>query len=398
MGIKTLCRSSVEVEITSADPEQLLDSLRCSNLDIRNIQKQSDLVFSAVVPKHQFYILEERCQKQGSSYKIRKKIGLYWFGSIIFSRPILLIGGFTLFFLMLWLPSRVFYIRVEGNTNIPSKRILEAAEYCGITFGASRREIRSERIKNALLEELPQLQWAGINTSGCTAVIAVREKEDIQVENNTDLPSDICASRDGYIISATATSGNLMVKPGESVKEGQTLISGYTDCDICIRAESAEGEIIAQTIRNLEVKTPSTKLIKGDVRDIKKRYSLLVRKKRIFLWKDSGIWDSSCGRMYEEYYITLPGRFRLPIALCVESYSVGQCLPTEISYEEANAALNEFSDLYLQQRMIAGKIRSKKASIESNEGCYTLAGNYICEEMIGTIRQKQIGDRNGKND
>ena len=40
--------------------------------------------------------------------------------------------------------------------------------------------IRSEKVKNSLLQRIPQLQWAGINTDGCVAVISVREKTAIK--------------------------------------------------------------------------------------------------------------------------------------------------------------------------------------------------------------------------
>ena len=89
-------------------------------------------------------------------------------------RPVLLAGLGILFLLAMYLPSRVLFIRVEGNMQIPDRQILAAAEECGIRFGASRREVRSEKVKNALLSSVPQLQWAGVNTAGCVATISVR--------------------------------------------------------------------------------------------------------------------------------------------------------------------------------------------------------------------------------
>jgi len=387
----------VEVELTSAAPEATMEAISCGNIAVWNVQKLGDLTYTFCVSRGKCKALMDICRKRGDVLKIRRRIGLYWAGKRALSRPLLLVGGGVLLTLVLWLPSRVFFVHVEGNSQIPARRILEAAENCGISFGASRREVRSERVKNALLFAVPELQWAGVNTAGCTATISVREKEDSGEQRKKAEVASIVASRDGYIIAGTATAGNLLVKPGETVRKGQVLISAYTDCGLSLRAERAEGEIMAQTIREAGAVMPSQYVKKGEVTRIKRKYSLLLRKKRIFLWKDSGIWEGSCGRMYEEYYITLPGGFQLPLAFCVDSYFLCETGYGELPKEDAEYALKAFAQTYLSQRMIAGKILSGVQSVESEEGLYRLKGEYACVEMIGISRQEQIGDTNGEN-
>ena len=264
-------------------------------------------------------------------------------------------------------------------------------------IGASRREVRSEKVKNALLSAVPELQWAGVNTSGCTATISVREKRASEHQEKQGSVSSILAARDGYVLSCTATAGNLLVRPGDSVRKGQVLISAYTDCGLCIRAERAEGEIVGQTSRSIEVVMPSRFVKKGNQKQVKRRISLLVRKKRIFLWKDSGIWEGSCGRMYEEYYITLPGGFQLPIALSLETYQFCETDVDCLSEENGSAELKEFAQTYLLQHMAAGKVLSGAQTVIREDGLDRLMGQYDCVEMIGIARQEEIGDRNGKD-
>jgi len=348
----------VEIEMTTANAEETLHSISAAGIELQKIRQCGELSYSFFVRRCEVPLLTKICEKHGDALHVQKKLGLYWIARNVCARPFLLIGGLVLTVLTMYVPTRVLFIRVEGNTRIPEKRILSAAEDCGIVFGASRREVRSESVKNALLSLVPELQWAGVNTSGCTATVSVREKAIQDTEEEPTDISGILADRDGFLLSCTATSGSLMVKPGETVRKGQMLISPYTDCGICIRAERAEGEILAQTNRNLELVFPSKLLRKGPIRQVKRKYSVLIRKKRIFLWKDSGIWDGSCGRMYEEYYVTLPGGFRLPAAFCVESYTVCDMHPTEISREEAERSLKIFAEHYLSQHMIAGKILS----------------------------------------
>lgn len=387
----------MEVELTGADPERSVAAISSQNIEIQSVQRISDLTYSFLIPRKKERVLRDLCRKRGDVLKVRRRIGLYWTGKNVVARPILLIGVVCYLFLALWIPSRVVFVRVDGNTRIPDRQILAAAEACGISFGASRREVRSERVKNALLSQLPELQWAGVNTSGCTATISVREKTETDTHTESEKIAGMLAARDGYILSATATAGNLLVKPGDSVRKDQVLISAYTDCGISIRAERAEGEVMAQTNRTIRAVMASQRLRKGDPVRIKRNYSLLLGKKRIFLWKDSGIWEGSCGRMYEEYYITLPGGFQLPVAFCSETYMFADLIPEDIPEEEAEAVLKEFAESYLSGHMVAGKILSGIQTAKKEEGRYCLRGEYACVEMIGTMRQEQIGDTNGEN-
>ena len=143
---------------------------------------------------------------------------------------------------------------------------------------------------------------------------------------------------------------------------------------------------------------PKIRTQKTDSGQLKRKISLLLRKKRIFLWKESGIWEGSCGRIYKEYYITLPGGFALPVALCIEECEPYQKSQREILFDAAEEALLVFGKEYLSGQMTAGKIADGTAAVTQEAGVYRLAGEYNCLEMIGQLRQEQIGDTNGKDD
>ena len=387
----------IEAELTSAAPEDALAAIGRENIEIRNVCQINELTYRFRISRNEMGQLSGVCKKQGAVLRFGLKKGLYWLFRKSLKRPLLLSGGIVFLFLMLWLPTRVFFVQVEGNDAVPAGRILDEAERCGIWFGSSRRQVRSEQVKNALLEALPELRWAGVNTIGCTAVISVKEKPEREEELQKAGVTGMEAVRDGHILTCTVTKGTALVKPGDTVRAGQLLISGYTDCGFCIRAECAEGEVYAQTKRELEAVFPYDCLKKGEHRNVKRKYSLLLRKKRIFLWKDSGIWGTTCGRMYAEYYVTLPGGFRLPAALCVEEYICAETEHAQILQRDAEKALNDFSEAYLTQCMIVGRIFRREQAVTSEPGLYRLRGEYACVEMIGRTRQEQIGDTNGKN-
>lgn len=250
-------------------------------------------------------------------------------------------------------------------------------------------------MKNALLAALPQLQWAGVNTAGCVATISVRERTESESVSQTEF-SSVVAARDGYILSAVVTRGNALCAPGQTVKAGQVLISPYTDCGICIRATGAEGTVYAQTNRSLTMVTPLEWQEKGAETGTKRKISLIFGKKRINLWKDSGILEGSCGRMYTEYPLTLPGGFVLPVTLCVEEYTTTELEP--VIRTDGEACLTKFALEYLREQMVDGTIENHLETVTALDGLTRLTGEYVCTEMIGKVQQEQIGELHGKTD
>ena len=397
MNLWKSIKGRIVVQLTSADVAGTLIAITESGIPIEKAESMDAMSVQITISREYLKKLQTQTAKRGEELKILSRRGLYWTSAALGKRPVLLTGVLLLAIAAAILPTRVLFVRVEGNETIPERRILEAAESCGVRFGASRRAVRSEKVKNTLLGSIPQLQWAGVNTSGCVATISVRERSDAKEQPLSGAVSSIVASRDGLILSCTVTSGSRQCTPGQAVREGQVLISGYTDCGLLIQATRAEGEIMAQTRRQLSAVTPSNVLWRSESTSETKTYSLILGKKRINFCGSSRIWDSTCGRMYEEYYITLPGGFTLPAALAVETHICWETESMELPQERAEAALSEFVRSCLGQQMISGTILEEQVSFYTQEGLYRLDGNFLCREMIGTERQEGKVNTNGKS-
>ncbi|MDO5545231.1 MAG: sporulation protein YqfD [Eubacteriales bacterium] len=382
----------IEVEMTAAEPENALTAITLAGIELFTVRHDKDLICTFSIRRRDYARLAALCKKKGQSLAIVRKRGLYYALANLRRRKMLILGLGILMLSAFFLPTRILFVRVEGNEKIPAKEIISAAEESGIYFGASRRQVRSEKVKNALLDAVPQLQWAGVNTSGCTAVISVRERAVSYSAQKTREVSSIVADRDGYILSCVVTQGSARIQPGQTVRKGQTLISGYTECGISIQATQAKGEVIAQTSRELTVLSPVNCLKRTVASGSLKRISLLLGKKRIFFWKGSGISDTGCGRMYRQYDLTLPGGFRLPVALCVDTY---QCFELEDG-ESESSTLGAFAHQYLKSQMVAGQIQSGTQAILRSGDTLRLTGSYVCTEAIGKVKPEQIGETNGK--
>ena len=373
----------VTIEMTSADISAVLSAIADAGITLHQIQMMSELTVHLTVSRQDFKNLRRILLRRGERIRIIKRGGMYWGIMNLLRRPVFVFGLGILVVLALILPNRVLFITVDGNGRIPSKRIIEQAQNYGVYFGADRRSIRSEKIKNGLLGSIDELQWVGVTTDGCVARIHVRERSQPELPSQDPAVSSIVASQDGIIRSVTASRGTALCKVGQAVTKGQVLISAYTDCGLTIRADQAEGEVIAQTIRKMTAVTPEIQLTKGAETGIEKKFSLIIGKKRINFYKDSGILDTTCVKMYSEKYITLPGAFSLPVIVLEETWIYYEVTETETT--GAESVLLDFSQRYLASQMIAGQILHRSETVD---GC-RMEGQYACLEMIGQVRYEE---------
>lgn len=386
------------MRIISADIAGLLSAISNKSIQLFEILPVSELMVEVVVYRVDCTAIVRLAEKRGDQVQIKRKQGLYWTIRGLLQRPVLVIMLAVLISAAIFLPGRIFFVRVEGNSAIPDRLILARAEECGISFGASRRLVRSEKMKNALLEAIPQLQWAGVNTSGCIATISVTERtQEFQQEKSNGVAS-IVAARDGIITECTVTKGNALCKVGQAVKEGEVLVSGYTNCGFKIQAEAAEGEVYGITNHDLQVVMPSNLTQKGTVSQRSKKYSLLFGKNKINFFKDSGISPTGCDKMYMEYYLTLPGGFRLPVALIVEEFIYYENSLQNTLAVSAEKVLSEYAEGYLSGQMLSGTILSRSEAIEQLQDSYVLNAQYTCRELIGRVQNEETIHSYGEND
>ena len=157
-------------------------------------------------------------EKRGDRVCVQMRSWRFYLEQSVLKRPLLYAGLALLFACSLMLPTRILGVWVEGNSTVPTRRILEAAQQSGIRLFAPCAEVRSEKMKNALLSAIPELQWAGVNTYGCRAVISVRERTlpERKPEPEKTVGS-IVAARDGIVESVTALQGTVLCRPGQAV-------------------------------------------------------------------------------------------------------------------------------------------------------------------------------------
>ena len=384
----------VTVRLTSANVAERLSQIGQADIDIFQAELLDELTASFFIHRTDLKKLEGFLSHRGDRIEVINRSGLYWFIKRVLMRPILTFGVLILLIANGYLQGRVLFVQVVGNEDIPARLILEEAEKTGLGFGSLRREIRSEKIKNSLLERIPQLKWAGVNTTGCVATILVRERQLIPDQEPPKTVSSIVAARDGVVLGFIVTNGNLVCRTGQAVKAGEVLISGYTDCGLMIRATHAEGEVYAKTERTISAVYPTCWKQNASIKNCSIKYAMKIGKKRINFDNGSGISYPCCGKIYEENYLTLPGGFQLPIALIKETVVYYDQAEVQQPQNDVTSKFSDFAAGYLSEQMIAGQILSASEVVTESYGLCQLEGKYACQEMIGQVRKEEIYGNN----
>lgn len=383
MGLWKSLRGAVQIEITGADIGRSLRRLNEADITLEKITVCGNLRISACIARKDYPRLVQILTPFGDEIRETKRIGIYWKIHSLQHRPVLMAGLFLYLLFFMFLSTRVLFVTVRGNEQVPTRYILEQARGYGLSFGVSNREVRSEKIKNGLLEKIPQLQWVGVNISGCVAEISVEEQPEQEKVPNADYPvSHIVAKTDGVILSCTVREGNALCTVGQAVRKGQILVSGYTDCGLSIQAGRADGEIYGQTLQNIQAIVPEKAEIRVASQIEYQVYTLIVGSRQ-YTWGDTQIWESDPAdsvKTVQRYQLTLPGGFTLPVTLEKATYTFYETEETVVANQWD---ISQYAQNYLKNQMIAGEILETQEDFSQEGGALILHGKYRCKEMIG---------------
>lgn len=377
------------LEITHSDPAALISSLSDAGIVLLGVELINDLTIIAKIHAKDYVSTVSFLDRSSCKYKVVQAPGKYGRLDGLLSRLILLIGLSLVAFLTFYVPTRIFFVSVQGNHLISDLYITECANACGIRFGASRKLVRSEHMKNQLLEAIPQLQWAGITTSGCVAKIQVKEKELVSIPAEQDGVGNIIADRDGIIYSCIVEQGNALCTPGQAVQKGQVLVSAYTDLGLGVAYTDVQAEVFALTQRSLAAICPVDRDSRLEKQREQVRYSVRIGKKVIKLYKGSGISDTGCVKIYKEKSIYLPGDFQLPISVIQETVISYDMALSQRDTPEDFSWVSEYMLSYLSEQMIAGQVLHESVIDSVDEDTYVYSGKYACIEMIGKYKYEE---------
>ena len=110
----------VEAELTSAEPGAALEAANARGIPLYDVIQVGDLTARFRVRRRDYRTLEALSEKRGETLRLRRRMGAYWTLKRLLARPMLLCGLAMFLAAAIFLPTRIFFVRVEGNVNTPN--------------------------------------------------------------------------------------------------------------------------------------------------------------------------------------------------------------------------------------------------------------------------------------
>ena len=244
----------VRFSIRGDFPERLLNQLALGGVSVWGIERQGNEISACILKKDYLKIRRYRMKNKVFT-KVLSRHGLP-FKAYRYRFRVGFAAGLLLYFAALvFLSSFVWNVRVVGVEKLTEAEVLSVCSKLGLYEGRLKKEIDAENLRTRLALELPEISWASVNMEGVRATVNISEISSLK--NPPEEDCNLIAERDGVITKFEVTSGTIAVKLGQTVKQGDLLVSGITEYkDGTYKFGPSQGEVIAETVRETEVFVP----------------------------------------------------------------------------------------------------------------------------------------------
>lgn len=298
-------------------------------------------------------------------------------------RPMLLTMMVMLAVWIVMFPNFIWLMEVEGNADVPEEQILQELELMGIGFGTGCADLPHPRLlKYEMQLRIPELQWVAVNCHGGRATVLVAEREPEQETVSKREVCNLVAARDGVILEMNVLNGFAVCQPGQAVRKGELLVSGFMDHVLTTQATRAYGEVFALTQHEICAVTPAVRQTKQLTGRSEHCVYLNIGRNRIKIFGNSGISVSCCDKIVCEKLLTLPDGETLPLGLTIETYRSYTEESVTQSESAAMQVLTQGAINTLAAELVAGEVQTMEQELERTDAYYMLTTKAWCKEMI----------------
>jgi len=378
LGIKGICK----VKLSGAYPETLLNACAMNALEIWDMRCVDAYTVTFYIYEHDSDILKNLAEKSMCDMSLETVSGGSRLKNFVKKHMALFVGLALMLLLLTFSTFFIWDMEVYGNEKLSDGEILRALSACGVDCGTFWPSVDKELLRSEILLNLPELAWMTVNVNSSRASVVVSErleKPEIYVESDS---ADLVAKKTGIIKNISALNGKVMVEAGNSVEEGEVLISGLMDSITAQpRLVRSQGQVMAETWYEYHRGSPVEQTGKKSSSRGRRRVALKLGKKRVNFYLGGRKTVDGCDKIIDNYIIGVEGVFALPVTLVVE-----KIIPyrTEGSVKPDTGAMSQ--RLYESlEKSVDGEVLSHSAVSGSREGLEIVSLRASCLENIAEL-------------
>ena len=390
-----LLRGFAKISVECPFPERFLNLCAHNGIAFWALQRIDGLRTELTIPARDIPKAEEFAARLGGSMSVLRRQGVLFFLTR-FKRRYALLAGLVVCAAALLVSGRFIWdFSVEGHERLAPEEILEALREVGVTLGTSSSSIDIETIRNHMLLKLDDLIWISVNVTGSHASVVVRERAEKPEIFSRNTPTNVIAEKAGVIERIDTLAGSAQVFAGDTVEEGQLLVSGLVDSNqVGVRLINARAEVTARTWSELNAVAPSGAMGKNYTGRSKKRASWVFGGYRV------GFKSSPPYAMYDKTSRTAVFRITssivFPIARVVETYTEYEPTSHQMAEDVAQDYLRAALEEQLRNSTTRGNILSEQFTFRTEPGLYSAVLTAECYERIDVLRKVDLADTAGR--
>jgi similar to stage IV sporulation protein len=390
LSVFRFVRGYVKVCLTGFSPERFMNLCHNHQIEIWDVVPCED--------GYEFYMYadgvwscKEFLRKTKTKVVIRDKLGLP-FLMFRYRKRKLFFMGFAGCFMALFLASRfIWAFEITGNRQFTEDMFLNFLEEQNVTYGMLIKNLDIDSFEKQLREEYDYITWASAKIEGTKLSVSIKENEVGVQETATDMETgELRATAGGTIVSMVTRSGVPAVKQGDTVQEGDLLISGLIpivnddETIRCYEMSKADGDVVIESCLPYEEEVAMAYS--------KKVYTGNTQRLPVF-GLGASEWKVGWVRLQEEYElitvrraVKLLDNLYLPVSYGYNDYIGYRMTDSSYTKEEMKSILNNrFLSFCTTLEEKGVQIIKKDVKIEYKRDKAMMLGNLIVQENAITL-------------
>ncbi len=294
-----------------------------------------------------------------------------------------LVFGILIFAILLFISSFfIWNIEVVGVERVDEQLVLDILFENGVRIGSLKSSVNFEELQLQISLGSGDISVVGITTIGTKLVVTIKESVEKPEILDNEAPANLIASHSGTIVYLEILNGIKEVVVGDSVDAGDLLVSGiYFDMGGNTTFRRAQGEVVAQTTREIETRVPLIETKRVYLEESVK-YSLQFGGSEFPLYLTFFIDYENCEIIDEPKNSSFLG-----VSIIKKTFKLFEDIDYTVTEEEATETLYQKNMEQLASLIGDGIIIEREEEIFVDGDELVLKGSYICHENIAQTRE-----------
>ena len=373
----------VDIVIEGYYIEKFINICNNEHIELWNIKRENAIKLHTSVEIKNFKLLRCICKKTKCKVKIEKKSGLPFVIKKYKKSKVFIIILLIIIIGIITLSNFIWNIEVEGNSNIPKEELISLASKYGLSVGQWKGKVDEKDVINKIRLERDDIAWVGIDIKGTNAIIKIVEADKKPEIIDEDEYCNIVADKDAMITKVSAQNGTPLVKAGDIVKKGNTLIAGWLE-------GKYTGKQYVHSHGDIQAKVWYTTTEKIDLKETKKvetgntenKYSVKINNFEINLFKSLPKFQKY-DTINENKKLKLFSNFYLPFEIVKYTYTEYEENTVVHSIEEAKQMGVGKAAETLKENIEGKEILDKQVTVKQYNNYIEVQVTYEVEENIG---------------